>query len=180
MARTHLPGLHIQPNGTVEIRNDDELERLLRCPVHDLSAEIIVLEDSHWLDRDNDARNSVAVFLNSARERIINEGRLPAPLVELPGVGARAESVVTSRKPAPESRYGLGTVTGHTWHLSNGGWSIDVTFDEPAGTWCGMPINGTNSGPDLVHAVGGAGRAWSSMTPDEIDTYLENRRRGWT
>lgn len=179
MARIHLPGLDIQPDGTVEIRNDGDLDRLLRCPTHDLSSEIIVLDDRLWLDRDEDARASMAEFLNSARERLINEGRLPTPLFDLPGVGVRAESVVTSRKPGPECGYGVGTVTGHTWHSSNGGWNVDVTFDEPAGTWCGMPINGTSSGPDLVHVVGGGGRTWSTMTREEIDALLEDRRKGW-
>jgi hypothetical protein len=176
MARTHLPGLHIQQDGTVEVRGQKDLDRLLRSTAHDLSSEIIVLADPLWLQRSEGDRTSKAEFLNSAREQIIDAGRLPAPLVELPPVGTRAESVVTSRKPGPDSRYGMGTVTGHEWISLNGGWNIHVTFDEPAGTWCGMPIHGTCSGLELVHVIGGAGRAWSSMTPDEIDEFLEDCR----
>ena len=116
MARIHLSGLHIRPDGTVGIRSDDDLERLLRCPVHDLSGEIIVLEDSHWLDRDTDARNSVAAFLNSARERIINEGRLPAPLVELPGVGS--SSGIGGDEPEARTRVRLRRGHRHRPHVA--------------------------------------------------------------
>ena|SRR6516165_445046 len=177
MARTHLPGLHIQQDGTVEVSSQKELDRLLCCTTHDLSSEIIVVADPHWLERSKEGQTSIAEFLNSAREQIIDAGRLPAPVLELPAVGARAESVVTSRKPGPDCRYGVGTVTGHEWISLNGGWTIHVTFDQPAGTWCGMPIDGTCSGPELVHVIGGPGRAWSSMTPDEIDAFLKDRPR---
>lgn len=177
MSRAHLPGLHIRDDGTVEIRNQADLDELLACRVHDLSSEIVVIADRHWLDRDEEEQTIVAAFLNSARQQIIREGRLPAPETELPAVGIRVESIVVSRSPGPPSRYGTGIVTGHEWmSRRNGGWSLATTFDEPAGLHFGMPINGTVCPPDFVHVIGGPGRAWSSMTPAEIDAWLDRYR----
>ena len=56
MARTHLPGLHIQQDGTVEVSSQKELDRLLCCTTHDLSSEIIVVADPHWLERSKEGR----------------------------------------------------------------------------------------------------------------------------
>src|SRR5271165_6391117 len=97
MSRAHPPGLTIQQDGTVVVSNEADLDRLLACPVDDLSSEIVVIADRHWLDRDEEEQTIVAAFLNSARQQIIREGRLPAPQTELPSVGTRVESVVVSR-----------------------------------------------------------------------------------
>jgi len=176
MPRTHLPGLTIQEDGTVLIRNQVDLDQLLACPIHDLSNEIVVLADRHWLDRGEEEQTTVAAFLNSTRRQIIQEGRLPATPTELPMVGTRVESVVVSRSPGPASRFGTGTVTGHEWMSRNGGWSVATTFDEPAGLHFGMPIRGTVNPPALHHVIGGSGRAWSEMTPIEIDQWLDRYR----
>lgn len=176
MSRAHLPGLTIQEDGTVEIRNQADLDELLACPVHDLSSEMVVIADRHWQDRGEVERTRMAAFLNSTRQQIIGEGRLPRPRTELPSVGTRVESVVVSRSPGPRSRYGTGTVVGHDWMSMNGGWAVNTTFDQPAGLHFGMPINGTVCPPDFVHVLGGPGRAWSSMTPAEIDQYLDRYR----
>ena len=157
MSKEHLPGLHIQDDGTVEVRNKADLDELLACPVHDLSSEIVVIADRHWLDRDEEEHTIVAAFLNSARQQIIREGRLPSPLTELPAVGTRVESVVVSRSPGPSSRYGTGTVVGHEWMSMNGGWAVDTTFDEPAGLHFGQPVWGTVNPPDLLYVIGGPG-----------------------
>lgn len=176
MSREHLPGLTIQQDGTVLIRNQVDLDQVLACPIHDFSFEIVVLADHDWLDRDEEEQTIVAAFLNSARQQIIREGRLPQPRTELPSVGTRVESIVVSRSPGPSSRYGTGTVIGHDWMRNNGGWAVNTRFDEPAGTHFGQPIDGTVNPAALHHVIGGPGRAWSEMTPAEIDEWLDRYR----
>ena len=175
--KSHLPGLEVQRDGTVIVDSEENLASLLACPVTDLSTEMVMFVARQWLDRDDEERAKIATFLNSAREQVCNEGRLPEPHTQLPPVGIRVEAVVTSRKPGPECGYGMGTVTGHEWCSVSRDWRVDVTFDEAAGTYYGMPINGTSTFPDLVHVIGSPGRAFSSMTPDEIDPFLEARSR---
>ena len=164
-------------DGTVAVRSQGDLDRLLSCPVFDLSTEIISFIERHWLQLTASERVAAAAFLTSAREQVIREGRLPTPDSELPPVGARCESLVISRKPGSDRRYGVGWVTGHEWVSVNRAWAIDTTFDEPEGTHYGMPIQGTQSGVDEVYIIGGPGPAWSEMTPAEIDGWLESRRR---
>jgi hypothetical protein len=90
---------------------------------------------------------------------------------DLPPIGTRVEVAAVSGKPPPECRYGIGTVVGH--ERFDDGWRVDVTYDQPTGGWCGSPCLGTLTFPRLVHVIGGPGRAFSTMTPSEIEAFVE-------
>ncbi|MGO8826222.1 MAG: hypothetical protein ACLQU9_13415 [Acidimicrobiales bacterium] len=177
MSRAHLPRLTVQPDGTVIVGTPDDLDQLSACPVHDLSTEMLTFVDREWLERTEEERASIAAFLNAAREQVCNEGRLPPPRTNLPSIGTRVEALVTSRKPGPDCRHGTGTVNGQSWDSVTRDWRLEIVFDVPAGTHYGMPIQGTSTFTDFAHVIGGSGRAWSSMTPTEIDEWVESRRR---
>lgn len=174
--RSHLPGLHVEQDGSILIQTQDDLDQLLACPVHDLSTEMVSFEAQHWMDQDELERSNIAGMLDLARRQVCDEGRLPAPRAELPPIGTRVEAVVASRKPGPDCRYGIGTVVGCEWCCVTQQWRTHVVFDEPAGTHYGMPIRGTSTFVDFIYVIGDpTRRAWSSMTPDEIDRWLESR-----
>lgn len=175
MSRAHLPGLTIQEDGTVVVDTEASLARLLGCEVEDLSTEMVIFEDRQLLDRAGEERTAIAHFVNSAREQVCNEGRLPPPRTDLPLVGVRVEAL-HGGKPNPERRWAVGTVTSHEWCSVSRDWRVGVTFDRSNGSWCGMPILGTSTFPDFIHVIGGPGRAWSSMTADEVDRWLGRYR----
>ena len=85
--------------------------------------------------------------------------------------------MVVGGKPGPRSKYGVGVVTGSEWDSLFRTWRIAVKFDEPAGTYYGRPIRGSSTFPGNVHVVGTDERAFSSMTPTEIEELHEVRRR---
>jgi hypothetical protein len=176
MSRTHLPGLHIEGDGTVIVDREASLARLLACEVVDLSSEMVIFEDRQLVDQAGEERTALAHFLNSAREQVCNEGRLPPPRTELAPVGVQVEAL-HGGKPNPERRWAVGTVTSHEWCSVTRDWRVGVTFDQANGTWCGMPILGTSTFPDYIHVLGGPGRPWSSMTPTQINTWLASRHR---
>jgi len=89
---------------------------------------------------------------------------------DLPPIGTRVEVAAVSGKPPPECRYGIGTVIGHEWLVD--AWRVHVRYDEPTGGWCGSPCLGTLTHPDLVHVIGAPGRAFSTMSPAEIETFV--------
>jgi hypothetical protein len=68
-------------------------------------------------------------------------------------------------------------VTGIEWDSLFRTWRIAVKFDEPAGTYYGMPIQGSSTFPGNVHVVGTGERPFSSMTPIEIEEHHEVRRK---
>jgi hypothetical protein len=90
---------------------------------------------------------------------------------DLPPVGTRVEVAAVSGKPPPECRYGIGTVIGYEWLLD--AWRVHVRYDQPTGGWCGSPCLGTVTFPDLIHVIGGPGRAFSTMSPIEIETFVD-------
>ena len=139
MSRDHLPGLTIQQDGTVLIQTQGDFDRLLACPSCDLSSELVIFTNEHWLDRGDEERATIATFLNSAREQVCNEGRLPPPRTDLPPVEVRVEAL-HGGKPNPERRWAVGTVTSHEWCTVTRDWRVGVTFDHANGFWCGQPI----------------------------------------
>lgn len=80
-------------------------------------------------------------------------------------------------KPGPSSKYGVGVVSRIEWDSLFRSWRVVVKFDQPAGTYYGRPIRGTNTFPWNVHVVGADERPFSSMTPTEIEELHEVRRR---
>ncbi|MGH7610827.1 MAG: hypothetical protein ACREN4_02290 [Candidatus Dormibacteria bacterium] len=51
-----------------------------------------------------------------------------------------------------------------------------MRFDNTVGHYCGQPIQGTVTFSDHVHVIGSGGRAFSQMSPAEVDRYIEDRR----
>jgi len=175
--RPHLPTLEIQQDGTVLVETQDDLDRLLACPIRDLSTEMIDFEDRQWLERGEQERVTNAIFLNSARQRVCTEGRLPAPHEELPPIGTRVEAL-HGGKPNPDRRWALGTTTSHEWISVTMDWRVGVTFDHSNGAWCGQPIRGATTTPRFIYVVGDpTRRPFSSMCPSEIEAMFETRRR---
>ena len=177
MSRAHVSGLHFDDDGAVRIQTQYDFDRLLGCPVRDLSSELVIFTDERWLDRGDEERTAIASFLNSARERVCGEERLPSPRTELPAIGTRVEAL-HGGKPNPERRWALGSTTGVEWIPVTRDWRVQVTFDHPNGFWCGQAIRGATTTPRFIYVVGDpTRRAWSSMGSDEIDGWLENRRQ---
>ena len=182
----HLPGLEIQKDGTVLVETQDDLDRLLASPVHDLSTEMIDFVDREWLERTEEERASIAAFLNAAREQVCNEGRLPSPRTELPAIGAHVEVPAVGGKPSPDCRYGTGSVCGYQWwaplelsdgRCTDGAWKVEVGYYEATGGWCGFPTLGQVLSPELVYVIGRSpGRPYSQMSPSEIEAMFETRR----
>ena len=67
MSRAHLPGLPVEPDGTVIVDTEASLARLLACEVEDLSSEMVIFEDRQLLDRAGERRAAIAHIVNSAR-----------------------------------------------------------------------------------------------------------------
>ncbi len=95
----------------------------------------------------------------------------------LPRIGAHVEVMVVGAKPGPRSKYGVGVVTGIEWDSFFRTWRVLVQYDEPAGTYYGMPIRGSSTFPGNVHVVSTGERPFSSMTPKEIEELHEVRRK---
>jgi hypothetical protein len=177
MSRAHLPGLHIDDDGVVRIQTQDDLDRLLACPVRDLSVEMVMFLDQHWLDRSDEERSRTAMFLNSVRAQVCSEGRLPSPRTELAPVGVRVEAI-HGGKPNPERRWAVGTVTAHEWCSVSRDWRVGVSFDSPNGSWCGTAIRGTSTFPELVYEIGDPERRpFSAMSQSEIEVIFEGHRQ---
>ena len=187
MATEHLPGLNTEPDGTVVVDTEANLARLLACPVTDLSTEMICFEDRQWRDSSESQRVTISSFLQSAYEDMCSTGRLPYPSSELPPIGADVEVPAVNGKPSPDSRYGVGTVSGYEWWAPlelhdgrsfDGTWRVEVSYYEATGGWCGMPTLGTVISPRLVYVIGSSpGRPYSDMSPVEIESIFGNRRR---
>jgi hypothetical protein len=95
----------------------------------------------------------------------------------LPLVGDRVETIEVGGKPSPVCRYGVGIVEAIRWDGVFHSWRVLVRFESRTGGWCGYPILGTDTFPWLVHIIGGGGRPFSDMTPDEIwELYLQRRQ----
>jgi hypothetical protein len=52
-----------------------------------------------------------------------------------------------------------------------------VALDQPAGTYYGQPVKGTQTCMYGIHVIGGPERPFSSMTPTEIEELHEQRRK---
>jgi len=92
-------------------------------------------------------------------------------------MGDRVEVMVVGGKPGPRSKYGVGVVTGFEWDSYFRTWRVVVKFDQPAGTYCGSPIQGSSTFPGNVHVVGAAERPFAGMTTTEILELHEVRRQ---
>jgi hypothetical protein len=69
MSRAHVPGLHFDDDGAVRIQTQDDFDRLLGCPVRDLSSELVIFTDERWLDRGDEERTAIASFGKPNPER---------------------------------------------------------------------------------------------------------------
>ena len=185
MARTHLPGLRIEDDGTVIVDTEASLARLLACEVEDLQGELIRFEDREWRVANESERRTISSFLQSAYEEVCSAGRLPRPRTELPAIGAHVEVPDVFGKPSPACRFGVGVVSAYEWwsplelddgRSFDGSWKVGVTYNEPTGGWCGLPTLGTVISPQLVYVIGSSpGRPYSQMSPSEIEVMFETR-----
>ena len=173
MPKNQRADLPRQRGDAVVISTPEDLARVLKCSIRDLSTEYVEIEHRNWAEEGTTGRRFIDRFLPSAREQLCLESRLPYPNQELPPMGARVEAVAVGGKPSPSCRYGVGTVTGHEWDSMFRFWRVHVTYDNPAGGWYGSPILGTSTFPRLVHVIGAAGRPFSSMTPQEIEAHFD-------
>ncbi len=132
------------------------------------------------LPTDEAGRRAAAELTAAAIATVCAAGSLPEPELALPRIGTRAEAMVGG-KPGPACKYGVGVVSNLAWCAVLRTWQVGVVFDEPAGTHYGNPIGGATVFPCQVHVIGGPGRPFSSMTPDEIVALRDQQRlAGWT
>jgi hypothetical protein len=169
-------GLPFVEGGVVLINTPEALDKVLAHRGQDLSSLIIDFEARGWLEMDGGKRAEAVQFLSEAIEQVCSAGLLPRSLDQLPPLGTRVEAMVVGGKPGPESKYGTGTVNGHSWDSVVHTWRVEVAFDEPAGYYYGSPIRGTSTFPNLVHVIGSNERPFSTMAPAEIKVLHEERR----
>jgi hypothetical protein len=178
MPRDPIPGLPRNAGGVVQVGSPEELAQVLAFEGSDLSSEWIDFQSALWRPvQDVRERAEIYRFLTLATEQVCAAGLLPRPREELAPFGARVEVMRAGGKPPPPSRYGTGTVNGHTWVSSCRTWHVHVALDQPAGTYCGQPVKGTQTCMYDIQLVGGPDRSFSSMTPTEIEELHELRRK---
>jgi len=175
MVKIRHPDLAHWQDEFIRITNDDELTLLLACRASNADREHVAFEDPtlNFAPRLTVHGYSVA----SAIRKVIAAGILPAPMRDLPIVGARVETMEVGGKPPPACRFGVGVVRALEWDPIFRSWRVDVKFDGPTGGWYGYPILGTHTFPLHVHVIGGSDRPFSDMTADEIKALYEVRRR---
>jgi len=116
-------------------------------------------------------------FAKFATREILAAKFIPGPKKDLAPIGTRVEVMRTGGKPPPPNRYSTGTITRHEWDSDCRTWRVDVTLDQPAGTYYGQPVKGVLTNMYGIHVIGGPGRPFSTMTPTEIEQFDEQRRQ---
>jgi hypothetical protein len=178
MPRDRIAGLRRNAGGVVQVGSPGELAQVLAFEGTDLSSEMIDFQSALWRPvQDVGERADIYRFLTSATEQVCAAGILPRPRDELAPFGTRVEVMRTGGKPPPPNRYSTGTVNGHEWDSVFRTWRVHVALDQPAGTYYGQPVKGIAAFPHGVQLVGGPERPFSSMTPTEIETLYEQRRK---
>ena len=169
-------GLPYVDGGVVLVDTPEALDKVLGHCGQDLSSLLIDFEARGWRTMDYAARAMTCEFLGEAVDRVCAAGLLPRPDTPLPPCGTRVEAMVVGGKPGPRSKYGTGTVKGHSWDGVFYTWRVEVGFDQPAGSYYGSPIWGASTFPNLVHVIGSRDRPFSTMTPAEVEALHEERR----
>lgn len=163
--------------GLQRIGSPEDLADLLTSGVADLRTETVEFEADRWATATEQERVELSTFLTEAISAVCAAGLLPPPVEALPPVGSRVESMVVGGKPGPPSKYGTGVVEGLSWDPFFGTWRVHVVYDEPAGTYYGKPIKGSETSAWMVHVIGSAEPPFSSMSPEEIEELYQRRLR---
>ena len=162
-------------DGPIRVRNQLELDLVLASPDPFGEHTSIHFDGLRW-DDDADGVVAVSDYVADGAHQVVARGLLPAPAHELPRLGARVETIEVGGRPSPACRYGVGTVTGLSWDHGFATWRVRVEFDHCTGGWQGFPIYGTETFTWMVHVIGSDERAFSDMTPVQIECLYRSRQ----
>ena len=79
MSRAHLPGLHIEEDGTVIVDSAADWPDFWLVGRQISQANLIRFEDREWRVANEWQRRTISSFLQSAYEEVCSTGRLPHP-----------------------------------------------------------------------------------------------------
>ena len=174
MSKPRIPGLPYVDGGYVVISDQDSLNQVLAFAGTELS-DVIIAFRSPDRSLDDSERTEYLRFLGSAFDQVITAGILPRPNEPLPDLGTRVEVMSVGGKPSPASRYHTGFVSGYEWMAGYRCWYVATTYDQP-GRFHEYPVWGCVTWPGALHVVGSDERAFSTMTPEEIEALFYERR----